>query len=390
MLFLVLIFGPFILAAIAALVYVFFGLRRFRWVRRLRDTNRVRHLLCSLLPVLLLAAVTVREPVTGVIALIHLMVFWMLADLSGVLIRRFRRRRADDILRRTPSGADGTGVPDSGDAKLAPYWQGALAIVVTVVYLGIGWYLAHHVVQTNYALTTAKDLGGESVRIAQISDSHLGSTFDGEQFAVYMQRVQETQPDLVVVTGDFVDDDSTREDMEISCRALGKLQTTYGVYFIWGNHDRGYGGYRNFTWADLESCLAENNVHLLADESVLLGDHLCLIGREDRSYPGRASMEELMRDIDKDRYIIVLDHQPHDFAAQQQTGADLVLCGHTHGGQMFPVGILGEVSGANEKTYGLETRGSTSYIVNSGISDWAIPFKTGCIAEYGIIDVMEE
>ena len=99
-------------------------------------------------------------------------------------------------------------------------------------------------------------------------------------------------------------------------------------------------------------------------------------------------MAELMAAIDPDAYTIVLDHQPHDFDAQEEAGVDLVLCGHTHGGQMFPVGLLGEWSGANEKTYGMESRGNTTFIVNSGISDWAIPFKTAAIAEFGVIDIL--
>ena len=129
---------------------------------------------------------------------------------------------------------------------------------------------------------------------------------------------------------------------------------------------------------------------VLKDETVQITDKIYLIGRRDRSMQDRLSMQELTEDLDKDRYMIVLDHQPHDFAAQTESGVDLVLCGHTHGGQMWPVGLLGECSGANEKTYGLEVRDNTTFIVNSGISDWAIPFKTACIAEFGVIDIVPE
>ena len=119
----------------------------------------------------------------------------------------------------------------------------------------------------------------------------------------------------------------------------------------------------------------------------MIADQIYLIGRQDRSERSRKSMAELVSDLDTSKYMIVLDHQPHDYDAQELAGVDLVLSGHTHGGQMIPIGFIGEWIKANDKTYGLETRNQTSFIVNSGISDWAIPFKTGTIAEFGVIDI---
>ena len=68
---------------------------------------------------------------------------------------------------------------------------------------------------------------------------------------------------------------------------------------------------------------------------------------------------------------------------------DLVLSGHTHGGQMIPVNPVGVWMGANDKTYGLEQRGNTNFIVTSGISCWEVKFKTGCKSEYVVIDIRE-
>ena len=66
---------------------------------------------------------------------------------------------------------------------------------------------------------------------------------------------------------------------------------------------------------------------------------------------------------------------------------DLVFSGHTHGGQFFPINYLGEWTGLNDKTYGLYHSGNTDFIVTSGISDWAIKFKTGCVSEFVIMDI---
>ena len=98
-------------------------------------------------------------------------------------------------------------------------------------------------------------------------------------------------------------------------------------------------------------------------------------------------MDELVKKLDTDKYIVVMDHQPHDYDNQEKAGVDMVLSGHTHGGQFFPVNNAGVWIGANDKTYGREKRTDTNFIVTSGISDWALKFKTGCKSEYVVIDV---
>ena len=87
------------------------------------------------------------------------------------------------------------------------------------------------------------------------------------------------------------------------------------------------------------------------------------------------------------RFTIVLDHQPNDYDAQAAAGADLVLSGHTHGGHIFPAGLIGLWIGANDATYGLSRRGDTTFIVTSSLSGWAIPFKTGAFSEFVVIDI---
>ncbi|MBQ2118628.1 MAG: metallophosphoesterase, partial [Clostridia bacterium] len=112
-----------------------------------------------------------------------------------------------------------------------------------------------------------------------------------------------------------------------------------------------------------------------------------LIGRRDRSMRERASAEALTAGLDRGRFSILLDHQPNDY--ENEAGrADLVLSGHTHGGHIFPAGQIGELLGANDLTYGLEEREGTTFIVTSGISGWAIPFKTGTRSEFAVIDVV--
>ena len=267
------------------------------------------------------------------------------------------------------------------------YWAGAAALVLTALYLCCGWYCAHHVFITRYRFETDKDLGRQSLRVALLADSHLGVTLDGEGFARQMERLRAEEPDLVVVVGDFVDDDSTREDMLRACQALGELRPPLGIYFTYGNHDKGYFRYREFSERELRDALAENGVTILQDEKVLLNGRVYVIGRQDRTARNRAGMEELTAGLDGSAYMILLDHQPNDYDSEAASPVDLVLSGHTHGGHIFPCGIIGLLTGANDRRYGTETRNGTEFVVTSGISGWAIPFKTGAISEMVIIDI---
>ncbi len=259
------------------------------------------------------------------------------------------------------------------------------AIVITGVYLGVGWYFAHDVKLTAYTLDTDKQVG--ELRIVQFADSHIGALFDADGFSDYVDEMNAQNPDLVFITGDFVDDDTSRADMLGAAAALAKFDTTYGVYFVCGNHDGGYysAEARGWTKDELFAALVSSNVTILSDETVVIADRINIIGRLDASSKDRKSMSELTAALDMDKYTIVLDHQPNDYDAQHEANVDLVLSGHTHGGQFFPINIF--VALANDRVYGHETRGNTNFIVTSGLGDWAIKFKIGCIAEYTVIDV---
>ncbi len=272
------------------------------------------------------------------------------------------------------------------------YYAGWTALAIGVLALSAGWYLDHHVWQTSYELKTAKDV--PDLKVAMFADSHIGTTFDAEGFAKHLETIQAQNPDIVVVVGDYVDDGTKKEDMIKSSEALGRMKTKYGVFFVSGNHDKGYYGpaYRGFSEQELFDELQKNNIKILRDETVSINDAFYLIGRRDFSEVkerkgARKSMEELVKDLDKSKYMIVLDHQPTDFKKQAEAKVDLVLCGHTHGGQLFPFNQVGKWIKANDLIYGHEKRDETNFIVTSGISDWAIKFKTGTKSEYVMIDI---
>ena len=345
-------------------LYLVTRFHRFSVLQRLAESHKLLSWFAALLPVCALTVFALINLSTMLVVIIHLMFIWLFCDLAALVIHKLRKQ------------------------KQKRYYAGGAALLLTAAVLIAGWYFAHHVYETDYRFETKKSLGGKPLRVAMLADSHLGITLDGAAFARELARIEATKPDLLAICGDFVDDDSTKADMQAACEALGKIQTTYGVYYVYGNHDVGYFNHRDFTEADLREALTGNGIVMLEDSSVLIDDRFYLVGRLDNTFD-RAESGALAEGLDSSKYQIVLDHEPNDYDAEAAAGFDLVLSGHTHGGHVFPAGLIGLAIGANDRVYGTEQRGQTQFLVTSGISGWAIPFKTGAISEYCIIDIAE-
>ena len=118
--------------------------------------------------------------------ILHLIVFWMVSEAIFALITKIRKK------------------------TFAKYYAGIVAIVFTVCYLAAGWYQAHHVWEKKYEIQTDKEV--RNLKVAVFSDSHTGTTFHGEGFAEHMKTIEAQNPDVVLIVGDFVDDDTTKED----------------------------------------------------------------------------------------------------------------------------------------------------------------------------------
>ncbi len=358
------------LAEIAGFVYLASRIYRFGFTKRISHGNkRTGIAVCLAIVLLLFVGLWLwMGYMNAVICILHLVAFSLIFDGIFWLVGKMSKK------------------------KMKPYYAVAAAVIFSVCYLTAGWHLAHDVRQTSYTIETEKATG--NLRIVLFSDSHIGTTFDGAGFLTYVNEMQEKHPDVVVITGDFVDDDTSKEDMIAACSALGTLKTTYGVYYAFGNHDKGYydAAYRGYDGDDLIAELEKNQVIVLQDESRLIDDRFYIIGRQDLSEEAesggtRETMSGLTEPLDMDKFTIVLDHQPCDYENQVRAGVDLVLSGHTHGGQLFPLAFISGLVSENEKIYGYEKQGNTNFIVTSGISDWAIRFKTGCKSEYVVIDV---
>jgi hypothetical protein len=236
--------------------------------------------------------------------------------------------------------------------------------------------------RTEYQLAT--DKLQNDYRIILITDTHYGTIQDTAFLAQAVEEINSLQPDLVVLCGDIVEEGTTKARMQEVFQVFAGLSSRYGTYYVYGNHDRQpYTSQPFYTEEELAQAIQSNGITILEDDYTEIGDDLILAGRADAAWgnsSGRASTETILKDADMDKYVIVADHQPIEAEDNDAQGVDLQISGHTHAGQIWPVGIFTELSGGYN--YGLYQSGNCSVIVSSGFTGWGYPVRTEEHCEY--------
>lgn len=265
------------------------------------------------------------------------------------------------------------------------YHSSILAFIFMFIISTGSYYTATHVVITRYNLYTDKSPGQQNLKILMISDLHFGTTMNADKLAKYCKQVDTFKPDLVVLDGDMFDENTKKGYMEAACQLLGQIKSTYGVFYVFGNHDaRSYRSNAYFTKKDIITNLNCSKIVVLDDEVKLINNKFYIIGRKDASFSRRAlrkTLPELLKGTDKKKFIILLDHQPLDLQKASEYGIDLQLSGHTHGGQIWPSGLISQLFHINELTYGYKKINNYQIIVSSGMGAWSYPLRLGSKSE---------
>lgn len=263
---------------------------------------------------------------------------------------------------------------------------GLLPVAILVGLFTYGYVNMNHIVKTEYVLNSEKIA---SLTIAQVTDLHMTTTMGIDKLKDVCNKISTSNPDIVVLTGDIFDESTPLEDMEDACYELSQIKNTKGIYYVYGNHDTAsYSTTPNFSEEQIRDHLTKNGIVVLNDE-VAKVDKITIIGRKDAHYAGdniRLSAKDLLSGLDKNQYIIVLDHQPLDLELNAKYGADLQLSGHTHGGQMFPMCQIENLL-SDRLVYGIRQIDNFYAITSSGIAGWGYPIKTGAPSEYVIIQI---
>jgi len=269
------------------------------------------------------------------------------------------------------------------------YQLGIIPILSTCLIIGYGYYNMQQIHRTHYTITTTKNLS-KDYRVAFLSDLHFAETMDKEKLLKYCQIIENQNVDMIILGGDIVDELSTYEQMNTAFEVLGSMNCTYGVYYVYGNHDRAlYSQNPSFTQKQLQDAITSNGIKILSENVFEFNDEFVLVGREDSSQD-RKTTKELMKNSDSQSFSMLIDHKPISIQENDDTKIDLQLSGHTHGGQMFPVGLMIDFLGFGELSYGYKQYDYLQLIVSSGIGGWGYPIRTGSQSEYLIIDIVEK
>lgn len=322
------------------------------------------------LGVMLVLCIPAFFTLTWVLVLLHVSILGLVFLLVNVVVRRF-----------TKDGKD----------KIRKYIHGysLLPVLITAALITYGYFNMRNIVETDYTVSSGKL--SENYTAAMIADLHFGTSTNSEKVEELCESISDKDVDMLMLCGDIVDESTTLEQMQDVFEILGNTKTKYGVFYVYGNHDRSlYTAEPNYTEQQLVSAIEDSGITILEDESVRLNDELTLIGRKDRSDGGRRNMKSLIKETDEDSFIIVMDHQPYDFVEKAESGADLQVSGHTHAGQIMPGGWFMKLFGISELYYGQETVNGMDAVVTSGASGWGFPIRTQKNSEYVIISIEGE
>ena len=352
-------------------VYSYFYFRRILVFCRL-DMKMWRAKALNVALALVFAALSSNFWSTRAMLVLHVLAVSLVLDLVASIFKiAFRTRKAESRFLKTAG-------------KI--YRCGLLPVAITAVMLGYGFFNMNRAVRTEYHIKTGKELE-QNYRLVLITDTHYGTIQSTELLKEKAEEISAEKPDLVVLGGDIVEENTSKERMEEVFQIFGNIESRYGIYYVYGNHDRQpYTDKPTYADSELVWAIRKNGIVILEDEAVEIGNDLLLAGRKDAAWgnvSGRASVEEILKTADRRRFIIMADHQPIEAEENAAGGVDLLVSGHTHAGQMWPIGMFSEMFGT--LNYGEYREGDCKIIVSSGFTGWGYPFRTEKHCEYAVI-----
>lgn len=205
------------------------------------------------------------------------------------------------------------------------------------------------------------------LHLLQLSDLHFGLYLRGGSVSRWVETAVALTPDLVVITGDFVQGRPTI-DPEPLAELLAGLEAPLGVWGVWGNHDHAWYTSRPHR---LASVLERAGVRILENRGVRLRDDLYLAGIDDES-TGSPDVSRALREAPGDGVTLLLCHRPES-AQRVPSWVDLVVAGHTHGGQV-------RLPGPPSLPYGWQGERPRLY-VSSGLGVGLLPLRLNCPPE---------
>ena len=281
---------------------------------------------------------------------------------------------------------------------------GAICALLILLLSACGIFHAKYIKTTSYDVIINKTIPERtSMKVVLLADTHFGYNAGVLHARELVRKINKQKPDLVCIAGDIFDNeyDAIRNPKKLE-KTLRGIKSTYGVYACWGNHDLNEEILAGFTFKHKDGDLSDikdprmkkflknSNIHILEDESVLINDQFYVIGRKDASltekiHETRKAPAQLTEKLDRDKPIIMIDHQPKELQELADAGVDLDLCGHTHDGQTFPGNITIKLMWENP--CGLLSKDNMTNITTSGAGVWGPAMRIGTDSEICSINI---
>ena len=281
---------------------------------------------------------------------------------------------------------------------------GAICALLILLLSACGIFHAKYIKTTSYDVIINKTIPERtSMKVVLLADTHFGYNAGVLHARELVRKINKQKPDLVCIAGDIFDNeyDAIRNPEKLE-KTLRGIKSTYGVYACWGNHDLNEEILAGFTFKHkdgdlsdikdprMKKFLKDSNIHILEDESVLINDQFYVIGRKDASltekiHETRKAPAQLTEKLDRDKPIIMIDHQPKELQELADAGVDLDLCGHTHDGQTFPGNFTIKLMWENP--CGLLIKDNMTNITTSGAGVWGPAMRIGTDSEICSINI---
>lgn len=251
---------------------------------------------------------------------------------------------------------------------------GLVVLVLFFIYFAVGLYNAYQPIVRTYSLQVPRGTGKrKSLRIAVASDLHFGGLSGKNHAKRLVRTINKLNAELVLLPGDLIDDDPAVFKAKRMDRTLKNIQSELGVFGVLGNHEY-YGG----KIKELTKLMKSINITILQDETIVLDKSIELIGRKDKTDRHRQPIAQLM-DSTTTLPKLVLDHQPLELNEIRDQGADILIGGHTHRGQIAPNQWI--TKKIFELDWGYKKKDQLHVIVSSGFGFWGPPIRIGSRSE---------
>ncbi len=273
-----------------------------------------------------------------------------------------------------------------------------IIFTAAVVYVPIRIIYDYNSVEINEIVFTKENLPQslEGFKIAFISDIQADRYTDEKRLSNYIEKVNSTNPDLILMAGDMIT--STPDFIELSSNQLSKLKSKYGIFTCVGDHDNwAYKGDNERSLREVTSALAKVNIPMIDNEKLILGIknaniEVTFITNTYVETVNEQILDSLTNNTNKAEVRIFLTHQPREFLVEKavEKNFDIFLAGHTHGGQitfLFPFYNLSPTMIETPYMRGEFNFGKTLMIVTKGLGMSLAPVRYNSTPEITVINL---